>query len=265
MGGEDLTVIIISFVTILLVLITVIFTLFYFFNQKRIRYILEKQESARNAERELEKARIENQEHLLKSLSWELHDNIGQLLSVSKMQLAMMSEPATPSDRKMLGDTIGLLGQVLDDVRSLSRSLNTESIIFMGLLRASSFEIDRLNRLNFIKAAFSVEGTAINLPQDHEIILFRMIQEIISNVIKHARATEFNLTFRFDTHQLVIISEDNGIGMLTAPSGFGLGLKNIVSRAGLLQAEASFVNKAGGGLQTTIAYPFPTNTNIAAP
>ncbi len=258
MGGEYLTEIIISFVTVLLVLITVIFTLFYYFNQKRIKYILEKQEASRTTERELEKARIENQEHLLKNLSWELHDNIGQLLSVSKMQLSMMSEPSLPADRKILGDTIDVLGKLLDDVRSLSRSLNTESIMFMGLVKASSFEVDRLNRLNFIKAKLILKGNPVTLPEDHEIILFRIIQEIISNVIKHAKASDFILSFCYGSDVLQIIAEDNGKGMTTDTAGYGLGMKNILSRATLLRGNVKIENPDTVGLRITISYPlFP--------
>ena len=72
-------------VIILLVLVSMVFSLFLVFNRKRIKYILEKQEAQRQAEFEFAKIRIENQEYLLKNISWELHDNIGQLLSVSKM------------------------------------------------------------------------------------------------------------------------------------------------------------------------------------
>ncbi|MBK7807163.1 MAG: hypothetical protein IPJ51_12780 [Saprospiraceae bacterium] len=258
---NHLNVLVISFVIILLLLTILLFSLLYFFNQKRIKYIIEKQESLRKAERELERARIENQEHLLKSLSWELHDNIGQLLSVSKMQLSMMSVPAVKDDQKMLDDTITILGQVLDDVRSLSKSLNTESIVFMGLLKAASFEIERLNRLKFIDARYTVRGDVETLHHEHEIILFRIIQEIISNVIKHARATTFSLTFTFTKHQLMIICEDNGIGMNTDTSGYGLGLKNIVSRASMIQATAFFENKAEGGLKTSICYPIIADEN----
>ncbi len=255
MHEENLNVLVISFVIILLVLTILLFSLLYFFNQKRIKYIIEKQEGLRKAERELERARIENQEHLLKSLSWELHDNIGQLLSVSKMQLSMMSVPVRNEDKKMLDDTISLLGQVLDDVRNLSKSLNTESIVFMGLLKAATFEIERLNRLKFINASYFVSGHVVTMHHEHEIILFRIIQEVISNVIKHARATTFSLTFTFSEHQLLILCEDNGMGMNTDSSGYGLGLKNIVSRANMIKASSHFENKVDGGLKTSICYP----------
>jgi len=259
MHEEKLNVLVISFVIILLLLTILLFSLLYFFNQKRIKYIIEKQEGLRQAERELERARIENQEHLLKSLSWELHDNIGQLLSVSKMQLSMLSVPALKEDQKMLDDTITILGQVLDDVRNLSKSLNTESIVFMGLLKAVAFEIERLNRLKFIEARFMINGDVPTLHEEHEVILFRIIQEIISNVIKHAKATTFSITFTFTKDHLMIGCEDNGTGMNTDTSGYGLGLKNIVSRASMIKASAFFENRSAGGLKTSISYPLCMN------
>lgn len=83
----------------MLILVSMVFMLFIVFNRKRIKFILEKQETQRQAEFEFAKIRIENQEHLLKNISWELHDNIGQLLSVSKMQLSMLPQPDAETDK----------------------------------------------------------------------------------------------------------------------------------------------------------------------
>lgn len=244
-------------VMVMLILVSMVFMLFIVFNRKRIKFILEKQETQRQAEFEFAKIRIENQEHLLKNISWELHDNIGQLLSVSKMQLSMLPQPDTETDKKILNDTMELISKVLDDIRSLSRSLNTESIGFMGLLTATKFEIDRLNRLKFINARFNITGTPVKLHNSDEIILFRIIQELMSNVIKHAKASNFDLVFSFGNDELIITASDNGVGMKTKTENYGLGLKNIVSRIKLLNGSINFENKEKRGLLTTIKYPLP--------
>jgi len=124
-----------------------------------MKFIIEKQEAEKQAEIEMAKIRIENQENLLKSISWELHDNIGQLLSVSKMQLSMLPEQPTDLSKKMVNDTLDVLSRVLEDVRSLSKSLNTDSVGFMGLVKATGFEIDRLNRIKFLNAKFNNRQT----------------------------------------------------------------------------------------------------------
>lgn len=204
---------------------------------------------------EFARIRIENQEHLLKNISWELHDNIGQLLSVSKMQLSMLPEQQTDFSKKIVVDTLQVLSKVLDDVRSLSKSLNTESVGFMGIVKATGFEIDRLNRIKFIKASFDITGNVVKLKNDDEIVLFRIIQELISNVIKHAKASDFKLSFDYMPDMLKITAIDNGIGMNIEKENYGLGLKNIVSRIKLMKGKIFFENKASGGTLTLIEYP----------
>jgi signal transduction histidine kinase len=232
-----------------------VFVLFIVFNRRRVKFILEKQEALRKAEMENARVRIETQEMLLRNISWELHDNVGQLLSVSKMQLSMLPEPDSESERKILNDTMQLLTQVLDDIRSLSRTLNTDHIGFMGLVKATQFEIERLNRLNYIKAEFSLKGIPAPIKNDDEIVLFRIIQEWISNVIKHAKATHFKLEFIFDHDTLTITADDNGSGMDMKPENYGLGMKNIISRMKLLNGEFKMENKKEGGLRSILKYP----------
>ncbi len=244
----------------MLVLVSMLFMLFLVFNKKRINFLLEKQEAQRQAESEIAKIRIENHEHLLKNISWELHDNIGQLLSVSKMQLSMLPTPEKEFERKIISDTIDLLSRVLEDIRSLSKSLNTDTIGFMGLIKAVRFEIDRLNRLKFINATFSLLGTPVDIKNGDEIILFRIIQELMSNVIKHAKAKDFELIFEYKDDELNIAAKDNGVGMSTKTVNYGLGLKNIVSRIRLLNGNINFENLKEGGLITKIKYPL-TNSN----
>jgi signal transduction histidine kinase len=247
------------FVLTLFFLVIILFSLFFIFNKRRLHYISEKQNALDRYQKELEASRIENQEHLLKALSWELHDNIGQLLSVSNLQLSMVSADIPEKDKKLVTDTREILSRVLEDVRNLSKSLNADSFMFLGLIKAVDFEIERLNRLKFVDATFITEGNETTLPDEHEIILFRIIQECISNVIKHARATKFEIFFRFGSEGFTILCEDNGIGMNIHSKNFGLGMKNIISRAALIGAEASLEPVTGGGLRVKIFYPVVNN------
>lgn len=239
----------------MLVLVSMVFVLFIVFNRRRVKFIIEKQEALRKAELENARIRIETQEMLLRNISWELHDNVGQLLSVSKMQLSMLSEPDSESEKKILNDTMQLLTQVLDDIRSLSRTLNTDHIGFMGLIKSVEFEIDRLNRLKYINAKLRVKGNPAEIKNDDQIVLFRIIQEWISNVIKHAKATHFDLEFIFDHDFLTITADDNGIGMDLKPENYGLGMKNIISRMKLLNGDIKIENKKEGGLRSIVKYP----------
>lgn len=255
MDNTQINELIIFFVLTLFVLVITLFSLFYIFNSRRLKFIIERKETHEKFSKELESSRLESQEHLLKTLSWELHDNIGQLLSVSKMQLSMISSNLSPEDQKIITDTRDLLSKVLEDVRSLSKSLNAESLVFLGLAKAIHLEIERLNRLGFVKATFEYDENIPELHSEHEVILFRIVQECISNVIKHARANTFNVSLNMDANNLIIETRDDGIGMPEKSDHFGLGLKNIISRAKMLKADVIWESPSGGGLLTKITYP----------
>lgn len=255
MDNTQINELIIFFVLTLFGLIIILFSLFYIFNSRRLKFIIERKEIHEKFNKELESSRLESQEHLLKTLSWELHDNIGQLLSVSKMQLSMISPQLSNEDKKIIADTKELLSKVLEDVRSLSKSLNAESLVFLGLAKAVFLEIERLNRLGFVKATFAYDDNIPAIQSEHEVILFRIIQECISNVIKHARASEFFISLHLEENNLIIETRDDGIGMPEKSDHFGLGLKNIISRTKMLQAEVVWESPPEGGLITKITYP----------
>jgi signal transduction histidine kinase len=256
MGVKDemIQTLLLAFVIILITLIVVIFVIFFIFNKRRLKFILEKKQSQIETEKTIGAARIESQEHMLKNMSWELHDNIGQLISVSKLQLSMMKQPSDPDDQRILSDSISLLGQVLEDIRALSRSLNTDSITFMGLHTAIQIEMDRLNRLKYIKTNFSIAGLPFVISEDHQLILFRIIQEIISNVIKHAKASILQIELIYDHEVLIIICKDDGIGMSLNSNHFGLGLKNILARCKLINAQVEFTSDQSSGVLSIIRY-----------
>ena len=262
MGVKDemIQTLLLAFVIILVTLIIVIFVIFFIFNKRRLSFILEKKQSQIDTEKTIGEARVESQEHMLKNMSWELHDNIGQLISVSKLQLSMMKPPSDPDDHRILSDSISLLGQVLEDIRSLSRSLNTDSITFMGLHTAIQIEMDRLNRLKYIKTNFTIVGQPFLISEDHQLILFRIIQEIISNVIKHAKASILQIELIYDQDILSLICKDDGIGMSINTKHFGLGLKNILARCKLINAKVEFLSDQSKGVVSIIRYFDPSKS-----
>lgn len=255
MVEENLDILIISFVIILLALSTLIGVLMHIFNRKRLELLLKMREAEHKNAQMISDARRETQEQMLKNLSWELHDNIGQLLSVSKIQLSMMHLPDEPQQKKLLEDTIVLLGEVLDEVRNLSRSLNPNSILFVGVIKATELEISRLNRLKFLRASMKVEGKEFEIDKDHQLIIYRIIQEIITNVIKHAKATTFEIKFIFDNEFLNLICTDNGVGKDVSLPFEGLGIKNIKERCVFIGAEITFESIINNGVTIKMRYP----------
>ena len=223
---------------------TVIFTVFivmllgfsvillvYFFNRRKNRLIVEKEELKHELERELITSQIEIREEILRNISWELHDNIGQLLTLAKIQLQNSN-----GDNTKINDSTEILGKALEEVRALSKSINPEGLKELNLKEAIKLEIDRLNRMKYISAKMKIKGSPFEIDTQAEVILFRMIQEFFSNTLKHSKATELTVEMAYHLNELSVIATDNGIGFNTEQRIGGIGLKNMQKRAELIGA-----------------------------
>ena len=232
--------IIISIAVLVLLCIVVIF-LFVIF-QKRKNTLLQKQEDAQKQfEKEIAETQVEIREQTLRNISWELHDNIGQLLTLAKIQLQV----ATPENIKEVSDTIG---KGLQEVRSLSKMINPDFLKNIELHKIVQLEIERFNRLNFIKSELNIIGEPHKLDIKVETILFRILQEFFSNTIKHSKATTLKVNLDYQEDSLRITAEDDGVGYDNSEdSKKGIGLLNIQNRAKLINAEISLNSDIGKG------------------
>ncbi|MGB1282943.1 MAG: sensor histidine kinase [Polaribacter sp.] len=211
--------------------------------------MLQEQEDAKKRfEKEIAETQIEIREETLRNISWELHDNIGQLLTLAKIQL----QNATPNNIKEVSKTIT---KGLHEVRSLSKLINPEAIKKINLKKAIQLEVDRFNRLQFIKSTFQITGKEQKIDKKSSIIIFRILQEFFSNTIKHSKASELNVNLNFFDDVLTIIVSDNGVGFLsTENSSNGIGLQNIKDRAKLIGAEAILTSQKNKGTTLSIKY-----------
>ncbi len=239
-------VLIISTLIILFIVVALIilFTVF----QKRKNYLIIEQEKAKKRfEREITETQIEIREETLRNISWELHDNIGQLLTLAKIQL----QSATKENIKEVSETIT---KGLTEVRSLSKLINPEAIKNINLQEAIQLEIDRFNRLNFINSSLIIEGEEKEIDQNHNIIIFRILQEFFSNTIKHSRASTLQVSLEYKSEDLIITAKDNGVGFTSDEKKEGIGLINIKNRAKLIGAEIIFLSEKNKGTSLEIQY-----------
>jgi hypothetical protein len=148
------------------------------------------------------------------------------------------------------------IGKSLQEIRALSKMINPEAIKNIRLNKAVQLEVDRLNRLNFIDSKLIVSGEVEAISSKSEIILFRILQEFLSNTIKHSRATALQIRLNYTKKNLQIIAKDNGVGFdVSLLSGAkGIGLNNIKSRAKLIHATVKIVSEKNQGTQLEINY-----------
>ncbi|MDP5104966.1 MAG: histidine kinase [Polaribacter sp.] len=239
-------VLIISTILILIIVIALVI-LFTTFQNKKNSLVEERKKTKEEFERTITETQIEIREETLRNISWELHDNIGQLLTLAKIQLQNASE----ENIKEVKETIT---KGLNEVRSLSKLINPEAINNINLREAVQLEIERFNRLEFIKSTLIIEGDDVYIDKKATIIIFRILQEFFSNTIKHSKASELDVSLSYSDSNLIIIAKDNGIGFLSEEKKEGIGLLNIKNRAKLIGAEAVFSSEKDKGTILKINY-----------
>ena len=143
--------------------------LFIIFQKKKNVLLMQQIEAARQYEKEIIESQIEIREQTLRNISWELHDNIGQLLTLAKIQLQSVKD-----NPHHIVDVNDNLTTIINEVRSLSKSINPDYIRKINLSEAVQIEIDRFNKLNYIKASLTTKGEIFQLDKKSEIIIFRI-------------------------------------------------------------------------------------------
>ena len=241
-AGLFLAIIILFSVCVIMVFLFVIF-------QKKKNVLLIKQvETLQQYEKEIAESQVEIREQTLRNISWELHDNIGQLITLAKIQLQSVDD--NPENIKEVNDN---LTTILNEVRSLSKVINPDFISNIKLNEAIQLEIDRFNRLNYIQSSLIVEGQYFDLDSKAEIIIFRILQEFFSNTIKHSKACKLKVKMNYTEDKLIIIAEDNGKGFdALNVSENGIGLNNMKKRGHLINADISIQSVLNKGTQLTI-------------
>lgn len=242
----------------LFVTITAIFVfILLFYQKKRFQHYNHVLSLEKKFAEEILNAKIEIQESTLNYVSEEIHDNTGQLLSLVKIQLAIIQEKAT-YDAEMVDNAKSTVTQVIRDLRELARGMNSSRIQNFEIVETISAEVERINNSQILKARLEVEGIPKPISASKKLILFRVIQESVQNVIKHSKASELVIHFDYREEQINILISDNGVGFETteAKGKGGLGLSNIVNRISILNGSVSFLSKPGEGSSVKISISY---------
>ena len=247
----------ILFVTLLFIVVaTGIIMLVLVYQKKQLQYLNDKEQLKVNFEKEILESKLEIQEQTMKNISQEVHDNIGQILSVVKLNLNLM-HCEEPLLKEKINDTNELVGKVIQDLRNLSKSLDRDTISERGLVKAIEYEFAILKKTGAYKTTLTIEGNAYVLPNQIELILFRIFQEVINNIIKHAQATLVKVSISFQPHKFSLCIHDNGRGFdtINLKSNSGSGIKNMRSRSRLIGADYTIESERGKGTSIKIKLP----------
>ena len=196
------------------------------------------------------------QEQTLNHVSQEIHDNVGQLLSLVRMQLNQVAEKGG-AENKLIIDAQDNIGRAMRDLRDMARGMSSDRIKLLGLFGSVEQEAQRIQRTGACEVNTHCEGSIQSLDHQREIILFRVIQESLQNVFKHAKASRIDISFHYQPHLLKIQVIDNGEGFVPEKKqkGSGLGLMNMQHRVQLAGGELGLETKEGQGTKVSILIP----------
>ncbi len=257
MEQEEIQVLILITTVIVLILAVTLIFFFFYFQQKKTAYLIKQRETQQQFEEEITKSKLEIQEQALQNISWEIHDNVGQLLSVAKMQLNILQLNVPEEQQSKIQETGDIVGKSLQELRGLAKSLNPDTIKNKGLIESIKLEIDRFNRLNFINAFLKISDKPFNLSNEKEIILFRILQEFSNNTLKYSKAKNLVIELNYTNNQLEIYAEDDGVGfdINDKSKHQGIGLLNMKSRATLIGGKIDLKSAENKGTKLHISCP----------
>jgi signal transduction histidine kinase len=260
MQREEIQLLIISFSIVVLTLLLTLFVLFFFFQKKKSKFLIDKMEDELFFQSELTKSKIEIKEQTLTNVSRELHDNIGQILSVALMQMNMIIESDEDYSKKDLTNIKELVTKSLNEIRVLSKIMNGDIFVRTNFIDAITEDLDRITQLKKIKCKLNIEGEIQKINKEHETIIYRILQEAISNILRHSHSETITITVLFTKNNCKISVMDTGKGFHYESHAQGSGLINIKTRAKLLGAKLNITSDKKGTC-LIIDYPIYTENN----
>lgn len=198
-------------------------------------------------------ALIDGEEKERRRIAQELHDGLNGDLSAIKYRLSTLEESGLSAiDAENLTKVITMIDESCAQVRSISHNLMPASILDYGLIETVKEYCVKINNSDSFKIDFQTFGNYIPLSKKNETIIYRIIQELVANILKHSKATEAIIQFNFREDELFITVEDNGIGFDKSTISKGIGHKNIQTRIDFLNAQLD-INSTSTGTSCTIS------------
>ena len=242
----------------ILVMVTFVVIILFFIQKKQKGFISDLNTVKLNYEKELYKVQLEIQEQTFQEIALEIHDNVGQLITLAKFGISALDfdkKDEAIADSKNIS---AMLVKATEDLRYMSRSMNSKFINNRGLTRSIETQVEYLQRSADFITYLHVIGQYVKLNETKEVTLIvdaachpAILQEAINNIIKHAAATEINITLTYSKEMLILCIQDNGRGfnfveMMTGAESVN-GLSNMQHRARLIDAEFQIDSKPGNG------------------
>jgi len=256
--ANDIIIFLVVVSALILAMVGFIVAILYIYRKKQISFIQNLEQIKLKHEKTLIEAQLEMQETTFLHISREIHDNINLSLTLAKLQLNTFTWDNRTKSELKIGASIELLTQSIKDLSDISKGLNADFISQHGLIKAVDDEVQRIRQAGLFTVDININGDPIYMDAKKELIIFRIIQEAFSNIIKHAQARQSELSLYYNTVSLYIAISDDGNGFDTGviPANGQAGLNNMQTRTKMLGGTMNINSLPGNGTILSFTIPF---------
>lgn len=247
---------------ILLLLLSFITAVLFLYQKKNVVYHKELSDVKNNYDKNILQTQLEMQEQTFQDISREIHDNIGLSLTLAKLQLNTIGYNEQNKAPGNVSSSIDLISKAIQDLSDISKSLNSELIKNDGFYNTLKNETDKICRSGKYMIEFIEEGDIVFLSAHKELILYRIAQEALNNILKHACADSIWIKLKYETSYISLLIKDNGKGfdkheIEKYRSGkINNGLINIRTRTLMLGGTLTIESAPGKGTSIFVTAPY---------
>jgi signal transduction histidine kinase len=249
--------------TILILLMgAFIVTILYLYRKKQLAYFKTIDELKFDHEKNLLHTQLEIQEQTLQHISREIHDNISLCLTLAKLNLNTLNWNYVAKAKTQIDLSLEQISKAITDLSDISKGLNTEAIIHLGLTGALEKETNKLKHLDLFELNYEIIGTPVFMDSQKELVTFRIIQEAFNNIIKHAKASAVTLKLDYKADHINVLIADNGKGFCKEviekkrEKESNAGISNMQKRAALFNGKTIIDSQLNLGTSIFVTIPY---------
>ena len=258
---QEILVVVIAGTALFLALVVAIFIFLVLYQKKSYRHLVEKMSMKEAFTKEILESRLDMQEQTFLNISQEIHDNIGQILSLVRLNISTIDPENPAGTAGKVATTKELLDNAIQDLRDLSKRLNSEYLNHQTLPQMLQLQLDLIQKSGVHNTHLEVVGQEREFSQEKKLIMFRLAQEILNNSIKHAQASNINVELEFLPDSSVLRISDDGVGFDEAAvaakekGAKGVGSYSLPYRAKLIGGNFTLKSQPGAVTQAELTVP----------
>jgi two-component system NarL family sensor kinase len=251
--SDDIKYLIIVGISVMLLLMVSFLLLFIINQKKKLQYQQQIQNLNEQQQNQLIEAAVRSEEIERHRIAETLHDEVGAILSSARLHFTgIKSDQLEPRERQIYDKGKDLLDDAIKQVRGISHNLHSNILKEFGLNEAIKHFLDKISKQDVLKTSTALDQNYTTQNTENDISIYRMVQELVNNIIKHANAHEIIVSSSFNNHLLTLTLFHDGKGLTQQEfeklrfNKEGLGLKNIQNRIILLRGKINFMTAPDG-------------------